>query len=122
MEIVIAGEREKIMFEVQKISDLDLAFPAKALDLMPKYEEIPEEFKHSGNRWVKFQSDWFYRGISNLRIATKSGIDANEAMRHLGAIQGSFEPKHEHKEAAVAYLASIWFEDVSYEINEGKEG
>jgi len=23
---------------------------------------------------------------------------------------GSFEPQHEHKEAAVAYLMSLWFE------------
>jgi hypothetical protein len=44
----------------------------------------------------------------------KEGVDGNLAFRHLSAIQRSFTPKHEHKEAAVAYLASLWFEDVDY--------
>jgi hypothetical protein len=31
---------------------------------------------------------------------------------HLKAIMGSFQPKHEHKTAGVAYLMSLWFEAV----------
>jgi hypothetical protein len=42
-------------------------------------------------------------------------VDGELAIRHLQVIQASFEPKHEHKEAAVAYLASLWFTDFDYE-------
>ena len=40
--------------------------------------------------------------------------DTNKAIRHLKAILVSYDPKHEHKEAGVAFLLSEWFEDVTY--------
>jgi len=52
-----------------------------------------------------------FSGLKKSEVPpVKEGIDVNMALRHLHAIQGSFEPKHEYKEAAVAYLASLWFE------------
>lgn len=81
---------------------------------MPKYADIPREFKSRGNKWSDFQAAWFFSGISNLKLTPKEGIDGKVAMRHLAAIQGSWEPKHEHKSAAVAYLASLWFDDIEY--------
>lgn len=92
----------------QKISDVDLAFPATVSHLMPKFEEIPTGYPNE-TKWRQFQSDWFYAGIKAKGIKVKEGIDRRDAFRHLQAIQGSFEPSHEHKEAAVAYLASLWF-------------
>lgn len=63
-----------------------------------------------GRDWIEFQRQWFYEGLpADTTMDLKDGIDGNAAFRHLSAIQGSFEPKHEHKEAAVAYLASLWF-------------
>lgn len=110
---------EVIFAKPQPINDVTLAFPARVMDtLMPKYVDIPDEFKDFNNRdhkWLRFQSDWFFYGLKNLEITPKEGIDKDIALRHLAAIQGSFEPKHEHKESAVAYLASLWFEDVKYE-------
>jgi anti-sigma factor ChrR (cupin superfamily) len=102
------------MFPIHESDNVPWRFPANALDFMPKMDEIPEEFNDPRNKWVKFQMDWFYRGLKDLKIVPKEGVDTVKAMRHLSAIQGSFAPKHEHKEAAVAYLASQWFEDVSY--------
>lgn len=94
------------------VTDVDLAFPANALDYMPPMAEIPDELDP---KWERFQGDWFARGLpENTEIDLKAGIDGNEAMRHLRVIQGSFAPKHEHKVAAVAYLASLWFDDVRY--------
>lgn len=86
--------------------------------LMPVYNEIPDEFKslNKQNKWLQFQSDWFYRGLENLKITTKDGIDKTVALRHLAEIQRSWAPKHEHKMAAVAYLASLWFDDVNYTV------
>jgi hypothetical protein len=92
-----------------EISDVGLVFPGSVLHLMPEYAQIPEEFKRSGNKWCKWQSDWFYAGLSEMPRA-QEGIDLQKALRHLKAIQGSWEPKHEHKQAAVAYLASQWLE------------
>jgi anti-sigma factor ChrR (cupin superfamily) len=69
------------------------------------------EVKRQGNKHVEFQQKWFFSGLKNEDMPTaKDGIDFNDAMRHLGAIQGSFEPKHEHKQAAVAFLASKWLD------------
>lgn len=42
----------------------------------------------------------------------------DKAFRHLAACQGSFEPKHEHKQAAVAWLASLWFGEVIWKSDE----
>src|SRR5690349_16692427 len=95
------------------VDDLDMAFGARAVaDLMPPIAEIPDEFKQwRGNKWVDLQSEWFSLGIKLSQITPKPGVDFRAAIRHLKAIQSSWEPKHEHKMAAVAYLASLWFDD-----------
>ena len=80
--------------------------------LMPPYGSIPAEFKSTGNAWSRWQADWFYSGLKEIPTA-KDGINAKKAMAHLAAIQRSWEPKHEHKAAAVAYLASLWFKTPS---------
>ena len=79
--------------------------------LLPPWEIIPDEFKHFNGRWNHFMSDWFYCGLKNFNPVYKPGVDGNTAFTHLRTIIGSFEPKHEHKEAAVAWLASLWLEN-----------
>lgn len=105
------------------IDDVLLAFPADVTDLMPDMAEIPEEFHSWGltykdglaGKWLAFQQRWFMKGLPNtVEVDLKEGIDGDLAFRHLKAIQGSFQPKHEHKMAAVAFLASTWFEDIRY--------
>ena len=81
--------------------------------LMPEYNDIPAEFRSWNNAtpFNTWQSKWFYEGLKpEDMLKAKPGIDPDAAMRHLAAIQRSWEPKHEHKMAAVAYLASLWFE------------
>ena len=102
------------------------AFPIHIKHLMPTYLEIPSLFRDSRAglgkqldspaKWIKFQRDWLEFGFDDLRIAPKPGIDPKLALKHLATIQSSYEPKHEHKIAAVAYLASLWFLDVEYKI------
>lgn len=92
------------------VTDLDIAFGGSVRDLMPAYDDIPDEFKHSNNPYVRLQMEWFFKGLSKNKLKAKPGVDANKAFRHLSAIQGSFDPRHEHKEAAVAYLMSQWFD------------
>lgn len=93
------------------VTEIDLAFPARALELMPAMADIPKV----DAKWLAFQSDWFAFGLpDDTEMDLQPGIDGNEAMRHLRVIQSSYAPKHEHKVAAVAYLASLWFVDVRY--------
>jgi len=92
-----------------RVDDVLLAFPATVRDLMPAYQDIPEEYKHDDHPAVKFQSRWFFGGLKAAEIPqAKAGIDREMALRHLRCIHGSYEPKHEHKMAAVAYLADKW--------------
>ena len=100
------------------VDDATLAFPASVSNLMPPMDEIPAEFKrHDGTKWNCLFSDMFYRGLSDISLTPKDGIDPETAWRHISAISGSYEPKHQHKEAAVAYLLSQWFEDATWTAN-----
>jgi hypothetical protein len=99
----------------QEVSDALLAFPGSVGPLM---KDCPSEFRHP--YWSKWQRTWFFEGLKEYP-APKDGVDLRKAMRHLTAIQRSFEPKHEHKEAAVAFLASQWF-DVPREGSIAAEG
>lgn len=102
----------------QPVKDLDLAFPTSVAHLMPAYATIPDEFKHGRTIWSRLVNDWFFCGIEGLQMEPKEGIDRQMAMRHIRAIIGSFEPKHEHvdeKEAACAYLLSLWFDNPTWE-------
>ena len=99
-----------------EVSDLDIAFGANALDYMPPRQECEDALKALGKRgqeWRDFQREWFFHGLpGETEFEPKDGIDPKAAFRHLRVIQGSFAPKHEHKEAAVAYLASLWLKKV----------
>jgi len=110
--------REK--FKVpQVVSDLDVELGGLAMQLMPAYKDIPDEFKNEDTIWNRLVSDWFFSGISHLSLTPKEGIDKKMAIRHVRAIIGSFEPQHEHKEAACAYLLSLWFDNPKWDtVNE----
>ena len=94
---------------------LDVVFPVSVSGMMPPYESVPQEFKRGTTKWNTLFSEWFYAGLKSLVLTPKPGIDRGEALGVIKAVMGSFEPKHEHKEAAVAYLLSLWFEDASWE-------
>lgn len=101
-------------FRPVEVNSLRVALPTNVSDLMPPYDAIPDEFRGwRGTKWNDLFSDWFYTGLTELDLKPKPGIDKEQALRHIKTVMGSWEPKHEHKEAAVAYLLSLWFEDDS---------
>lgn len=109
------------MFEPKEVSQMELVFGGNMSILMITMKDIPKDF-HSlqGTEWNKIIARWFFGGLpQGTKFIPKEGIDKNKALRHLKAIMGSFEPKHEHKEACCAYLLSLWFEKI--EIPKGKE-
>ena len=91
-----------------KVSAVDQVFGGNVHNILPPMSEIPDEFSRQGHPWVRWQRDWFYKGLTRYPVP-KDGIDLRIAMSNLACVQRSFEPKHEHKEAGVAYLASLWF-------------
>lgn len=103
------------MFKIQEVTDIDLAFGGSISKLMPKYTEIPDEFKHGNTKWNKLFNTWFFSGLNILELTPKDGVDENKALKHIKAIMVSYEPKHEHKEAGCAYLLNEWFSDVKYQ-------
>ena len=97
----------------QAVDDVLLAFPATLGTLLPPIESIPVDYPYS-QEWLRFQQKWFAGTLPpDTEMEPADGIDATAAGRHLTAIQRSFEPKHEHKIVAVAWLASRWFVRVS---------
>lgn len=106
------------------VDDATLVFPAYVSHLMPPMNEIPEEFREGGSVWNEFARDMFFEGLPDLKLHMVPGVDGDTAFRQLRAICGSFQPKHEHKEATIAYLSSLWFEkaETSERTYEGLSG
>ena len=99
----------------QPVDDIRLAFPAGVTeDLMPDVDDIPAEFRDGDNKWCALANRWFGRGLpATVEFHLRPGIDGETAYRHLSALLGSFEPKHQDKIAAVAFLMNAWFTDVT---------
>ena len=94
--------------------------PENIYDLLPPKDEIPTEFWHGRTKWNTLFNNWFFVGVSDLDFDLKDGIDGELMMSHIAHVMGSYAPKHEHKEAACAYLWSLWCNDVKYKTNERK--
>lgn len=106
------------MLAIPELDRVDVAFGN--IKHMPKYETLPADFKrHNGNDYVKAVSSWFFSGakptpdgliIDGMKFSAKPGVDRMKALAAIKAVLGSYEPKHEHKEAACAFMLSEWFE------------
>lgn len=71
---------------------------------------------HHGESWgFKLFNDMFYKGLTKLRMIPRPGIDPQIASTHIRCIMRSFEPKHEDKVSACAYLFELWFEAAEWE-------
>jgi hypothetical protein len=101
-----------VKYKPKQIDGIQAAFPTSVEDFLPDYGAVPDEFKSRHNKWVKLVSRWFFSGLKGAQFKWKDGIDGDTALRHLKYCMGSWEPKHEHKEAGVAYLMSLWLDDV----------
>lgn len=105
------------MLTIPEMNGLDVAFGN--ISHMPKYETVPDDFKRGSNVYCRAISSWFFSGakgtpdgliIGDAKFSAKPGVDRNKALAAIKAVLGSYEPKHEHKEAACAYMLSEWFD------------
>jgi hypothetical protein len=108
------------MIDFSQPAEIDAAtaaFPASVRNLMPDYKTLCDEWDKCGgdHQWsYRLFADWFYWGINSTDgLIPREGIDKAKALRHIRAVMGSFEPKHEHKEMGVSWLFNKWFEPTS---------
>ena len=104
-----------------EVSTADLTFGGSMKRLLPGWDDIPDEFKFGKTVENEFFSDLFFSGVKNQEFTPREGINTSKALKHVMAIARSFEPAHEHKEAACAYLLNKWFEDITWERGDPEE-
>lgn len=92
-----------------------MAFPTSVEGFLPPFKDIPDEFKHGHTPQNGLFAKIFYSGASLAFLKSKPGIDRQSAINHISYVSRSFEPKHEHKEAGVAWLIAEWFEPFTVE-------
>lgn len=103
------------MLAIPDVDKVDVVFSGqKALEIMPKMKDIPKDFPNR-RKWGQVMNDWFFNGLKNAKWTPKAGVDQGKALAAIATVMRSFAPKHEHKQAAVAFMLSEWFEDVTYE-------
>ena len=109
----------------KKVDDVSMAFPANALEYMPPMDKMPPPFRDdhdSHPAMVLVRRLNFGPPIpANVEFHAVEGISAEMAFRQIRMIGGSFAPKHEHKEAAMAYFISIWFTKVIVPSEDGED-
>lgn len=105
------------MLAIPELTGADVAFGN--VKHMPKMADIPAAFTEDRNVFVRAVRSWFFKGskrdgrsiiIDGKTFTAKPGVDATKALSAIKAVLGSFEPKHEHKEVACAYMLSEWFD------------
>ena len=98
------------MLPIPVLTDVQMAFPANPP--LPDWATIPQEFREGRTPFNEIASRLFFQGgaLADYGLTPKPGVNLSEAVRALRACLGSFSPKHEHKEAGVAYMLSEWFD------------
>lgn len=91
--------------DVASITQLELAFGTTRF--LPAEDAIPQEFYSARNIYVQIITAIFLGGaIPDGEITIHDGIEAETLNRFIRAHVASFEPRHQHKIAGVAYLLS----------------
>lgn len=89
------------------ITDPELAFATTRL--LPAWDDIPEEFKkQSGNIYCQLAHKLFFGDpLPDMEIDIAEGFKPEDLNKCVRAHLASFEPKHQHKIAGVAYMISL---------------
>lgn len=91
--------------DLQSITTLDASFGTTKY--LPAREDIPKEFESSRNPYVRVINAIFHgEKMPDMSINLAPGVQIPLLQRFIRAHLASFEPKHEHKIAGVAYLLS----------------
>jgi hypothetical protein len=88
---------------------LAATFGARRSDY-PTQATIPAEFYNGNTRFNNAFSALFFRGgtLADHGLRVKAGLDRAQVMAAVKVLMCSFDPKHEIKEATVAWALSEW--------------
>jgi hypothetical protein len=91
--------------QFRPFSNLDCAFGADLKDY-PPFDTIPEQFRRGNSPANNVVGTLFFKGgsLDQFGLRVKAGVDRSAFYGALKAMLCSFAPKHEHKEAACAWL------------------
>lgn len=94
------------------VTGIDMAFGGDMKKLLPAYQDVSKEYGYNSGKWsCRLVCDWFFSGLKSTEgLVPREGINKTKALAHIKSILASFEPKHEHKQAACAYLLDKWFD------------
>jgi hypothetical protein len=91
------------------VPDVQFAFPAYIIGtLITEWDDLPDEFRNRTSGYEELAGHACFNNVGFRSDSLLEGIDIELANRQLNAIARSFQPKHQHKEAAIAYLLSLW--------------
>jgi hypothetical protein len=81
----------------------------------PQYELIPEQFRRGNTPYNDAVSGLFFQGgkLEDFGLRLKADTNRARFFTTMRALLHSFEPKHELKEATVAWLLSEYAEPVA---------
>ena len=90
--------------DIRSITDVEAAFSTSRL--LPSPEQIPKDF-YEENSYTRLVEAIFYGlELPNGELELAEGLEPSELNKCVRAHLQSFEPKHEHKIAGVAYMIS----------------
>ena len=96
------------MLEIPELKEVDAAFPDGRHT--PAWESIPKCFKDGKTKYNEMFAKAFYYGLNTNELKTKPGVDKAKNLKFYRHCAGTFSTKHEHKEAACAWILSETFE------------
>ena len=83
---------------------------------LPKWKDIPKEFKNNKTRWNILYRIWKKIGVVNYNFTMKPGVSFSDAVKTIAAHM-SYSKKdisNNHKECGIAYMMSLFFEDYEF--------
>lgn len=99
-----------------------MAMDLKGVELTPKWDSIPAEFKKDGCLERKLFHDVFfgYVSLNDVLMRPRDGVNARDARRALNLVRATFGTSHEHKGAGWAMLCREWFCEIKWERTKSK--
>ena len=94
------------------ITDTEVAFGSTKY--LPKMKDIPEDFFKRSNVYVQLFNAIFFKGLVEFNYEPMEGFSKDTINKVIASHAGSFMPKHEHKEAGVAYMMSLMFKNPTW--------